>query len=170
MYCTNCGNKVEKEDKFCTRCGQAIQREIPQQTAHQPKKKSYKKMISVILILLILVGGGWGSYLRYQNRQIDKVVEEQLQALQNHDIPKAYSYTSQVFQSKMSQQQFNDFAESFSSFYHNQSVSIDERHVEDNLALLITTVTAKNGTVIPVNFQLVKEEGKWKILEIQIKT
>ena len=62
MFCTNCGNKYEKDQKFCTNCGQPI---APVEQSNNDGKdgikkfeKSYKKIVKdawVLLVYIILI-------------------------------------------------------------------------------------------------------------------
>lgn len=61
MYCSNCGNKKENNEKFCSECGTKYPEQI--QVIEEPKKKNKALIITLIaipsviaLVLLLLVG------------------------------------------------------------------------------------------------------------------
>lgn len=52
MYCTNCGNKINNNDKYCTKCGNKLDSENVQFNVNNNiEKKSYsgKKIASIVL-------------------------------------------------------------------------------------------------------------------------
>lgn len=58
MYCINCGNKLNKEDKFCTSCGEEIlglQKTIEEREKSKPRWK-------IILVTIFLTSLFWFFY------------------------------------------------------------------------------------------------------------
>ena len=59
MFCNNCGNKTDINDKFCGNCGNSITRMPEQKRIIKPKNnKMYKKLIIGILLLAVVVLSG----------------------------------------------------------------------------------------------------------------
>ena len=62
MFCSNCGNALNKEAQFCHKCGYAViqnsninELDISQANVEKPVKKGIAKAVKFILIFLALV-------------------------------------------------------------------------------------------------------------------
>ncbi len=58
MYCTNCGNKMSKKEKFCTSCGMSadgVQPVPPLPTTPVDNSKSKKSAIIIIVVIVALI-------------------------------------------------------------------------------------------------------------------
>ena len=58
---------------------------------------------------------------------------------------------------------------SYPSLSQNQGHTFTTRSIENNIGTVKGTLTAKDGAVTPVEFQLVKEQGEWRILFIEVR-
>jgi hypothetical protein len=100
------------------------------------------------------------------------VVKEQLSVMHSGDWVKAYSYTSKDFQKANTMEQFKNFVSQIPVLTENQHVSFPERSVGYNNGVstgsiggVLTTADGKETTVV---YQLIKEQGAWKIQDISI--
>lgn len=174
MVCPNCGRKVEANNRFCPGCGKQIGEVVSSSPSPQvsgaleikPKKKmklwvkialSLALFIVIVVILALMVTSG-----------LVKTVEAQLQALKAGDIATAYSYTSKDFQATTSLNNFKKFVSAYPALSKNKSHSFNERVTEGNIGTVSGTLTSSDGGVTPVKYQLVKEGGSWKILNITL--
>lgn len=58
MFCSNCGNLLEEQDKFCANCGMPVKRTEPEfarLTESVPEKSPVKKKSGVIIAVLSAV-------------------------------------------------------------------------------------------------------------------
>lgn len=135
--------------------------------AAKPKKSMplwFKLVIFLTCLALIGVTGG----ILLTESWVD-VVDHQLDALRKKDIPKAYTgYTSHEFQTSMSLNQFTHFLDAHPAFYNNQSSHFGERLLEHNKRILRGKLLSNDHKSTPVEYKLVKENGKWKIQSIDI--
>lgn len=113
--------------------------------------------VGFILILAFYFTGG-----------IVNVVNQQLDALSKNDVKAAYSYTSKDFQNAVSMEQFNAFLKQYPSLSHNKSAVFNEREVVNNTGRVKGTLTSTDGAQTPIEVRLIKENGTWKILSIQL--
>lgn len=59
MYCTNCGQKLNKDDQFCTDCGQKVKKESKKTKLKKSKDKEKNKNKTKFLPdVLIIIGAG----------------------------------------------------------------------------------------------------------------
>jgi hypothetical protein len=108
------------------------------------------------------------SYRPFNSEELLKVIEGQLDALKNHDIPKAYySFTSAQFQEATPLADFEKFVESTPILTHRQAQSFSKLIFNNNIASFSGNLT-DDGIQYPVEYDLLEEEGKWKILQILV--
>ncbi len=142
-----------------------------EQTANQmpppgsPKKKKWPKILGGVVAFIILAVG----LAFYFTAGMVGVVDKQLALLRRGDIKGAYSLTSKDFQKATSLEQFTVFVKQYPSLSQNQGHTFTTRTVENNIGTVKGTLTARDGAVTPVMFQLVKEQGQWRILFIEAR-
>ena len=73
MFCTKCGTKIEEENiKFCPKCGEPVKQPKKE---NAPKKKSGKKAIFILIVLIIAslaAGGGLYVYRMKESKSVSK--------------------------------------------------------------------------------------------------
>lgn len=120
---------------------------------------------SVCAALLALCAITWG--ILFTEKLVD-VVEKQLLALRQKEIEKAYSYTSIEFQKTVSLDQFRRFIQAYPIFQQSQSAHFATRTLQDQVAILRGKLTSPDLVRTSVEYQLVKEKKKWRILSMQL--
>ena len=53
-YCTKCGTKLEKNDKFCAKCGTKVDNSVPVKTSKVKKEGNTEKFILMLGVFLVL--------------------------------------------------------------------------------------------------------------------
>jgi hypothetical protein len=97
------------------------------------------------------------------------LIDEQLKALRAKEIDKAYNdYTSAEFRRNTTPTGFKELVGRFKSLSNNKLFQFQSFHVEDDIATLGGDALSDDGDSIPVEYDFVLEDGKWKILGIQI--
>lgn len=96
------------------------------------------------------------------------VANNQLTALQTGQMDQAYSYTSKDYQKYISIENFRKYVDQSSALKNNQSSNFDNPQIVNNKGSLSGTLTEKDGTTTRVVYQLIKEQGQWKISYITI--
>lgn len=175
MLCSRCQSKVESDYKFCPHCGARLDSVITQ--AEDPsssipeatmKKKPMPFWFKLISLLAILALVGVTAGILFTESWVD-VVDHQLEALKQQDISKAYSaYTSKEFQDTTSLEHFHNFIEAYPVFMNNQSAHFTKRSIEGNIGTLRGKLTSNEHIETPIEYKLIKEDGKWKILSIRL--
>ncbi|WP_068471306.1 DUF4864 domain-containing protein [Candidatus Protochlamydia phocaeensis] len=184
MFCSQCGAKVEKDYKYCPSCGahlavnspslspaspssppQSEEQAVPTQTVKKkPMPLWFKILIAISVIALIAVAAG----ILFTERLVD-VIDNQLSALRQNDVSKAYyAYTSKDFQAATSLEQFRHFIQAYPAFLQNQSAHFTQRSIENNIGTLKGNLTSVDHVNTPIEYKLIKEDDKWKILSIRL--
>jgi len=166
-FCSNCGEQLPEGGTFCSNCGQEAASE---ESAVKKERKNGSPIWFILLVILVLAGLGGGIYALFTS--VDKmtvVVNEQLKALNDDKITKAYSlYTAKEFQKATSLKEFRNFVKKYAVLSENAKHSFHTKSTDENYGLLIGSFFSPDGSVTPVKYQLVKEDNEWKILSIEL--
>lgn len=108
------------------------------------------------LLIFMLVGG------------LAEVAQDQLAAIRAGNIEKAYSYNSYEFRKAVSLQEFKNFLDQYPQFKNSISASFPEREFKNDTGKIEGTLKSANGSETPIVILLVKENGEWKIVNIDI--
>lgn len=172
MFCPQCGAKVDDQHQSCPSCGKMMNPHSLEAAPTQPTQTIQKKpmplwfkiLIAIAVTLLIGVTAG----ILFTERLVD-VIDNQLEALRQNDIDKAYyGYTSKDFQTTTSQEQFREFIETYPVFLNNQSAHFTQRSIDHNTSTLKGNLTSQDHVNTPIEYKLIKEDDKWKILSIRL--
>ncbi len=170
MFCTHCGAKLKEGAKFCASCGQPVVKDEehgqpPQPLVKKKKMPFWLKLVAALAVLALIVVSVGILF----TESIVEVIDEQLVALKANDVTKAYyAYTSKDFQKATSLDKFKQFVKAYPEFSKVQSTHFSERSIKDSISTIKGTLTSADNVRIPVEYQLIKENGKWKILNIQL--
>ena len=99
-----------------------------------------------------------------------KPVEKQLDYLKAGDIQAAYDLTSNEFKNATTLDAFKAFLVQYPSLSNNKSHTFDSREITNNNGTVKGTLEANDGTQTPIEFRLIKENGTWKIIGLQVGT
>lgn len=161
MFCSHCKSPINAEDMFCPHCGQKI---APPETKRQ--LSSWLKLLAAIVIFTALIWG-WNTFTAHD--ELGETIEGQLKALKNHHITEAYyEYGSNDFEGNISLNAFRDYVDHYPILTQNNGFQITERKVENNLAEVKGFLSGKDNTKVPIEYTLIKEKNKWKILNMQM--
>lgn len=161
MLCAKCGTQVNTDTQNCPSCGALL----PSLHAVKKPMPFWFKIIAILAVIALI---GVTAGILFTERLVD-TVDNQLSALKRDDINQAYyDYTAKDFQQTTSLEEFRHFIKSYPIFIHNQSAHFTERNVKDHVGTLKGHLTSEEHVKIPVEYKLIKEEGKWKILSIRL--
>lgn len=97
------------------------------------------------------------------------VVTQQIHAIQNHDIDKAYDkYTSTAFQRETTREEFEAFINFYPAFLEVESAFFTKRSIADNVRTLRGYLLLHNHKTLPIEYRVIKEDGSWKIQSIRL--
>lgn len=96
-------------------------------------------------------------------------IKNHLQAIRGKNLEKAYhDYTSTAFQEATSLKDFNGFVKDFPVFSADGKVDYKKLTFNNNIGTYEILMTAASGAVYDLKYDLIEENGVWKILQIQI--
>ena len=180
MFCSRCGTQIDPGYKFCPNCGAQLEStppsavppestaETPQANSKEVKKKPMPFWFKLASFLAVLALIGVTAGILFTENLVD-VVDNQLEALRHNDVSKAYNaYTSKEFKEATSLDQFSTFVQAYPVFLNNQSAHFTQRSLEHNIATLKGNLTSNDHVNTPIEFKLIKEDRKWKILSIRL--
>jgi len=132
----------------------------------KPKKKMklWKKIligIGVFILLIIILAFSATS-------GIVKVAEKQLNLISSGDLKGAYALTSQEFQKSVSYDKFMAYVNNYAVLKDNKGHKFTSRETQGDTGTIEGTLTAKDGTTMPVEYKFVKENSEWKILSLDL--
>jgi uncharacterized Zn finger protein (UPF0148 family) len=170
MICSHCGAPLKNGSLYCDSCGQLSQAEEeiapkqPQVVQKRPMPLWFKIVSALAVIALIVVTAG---ILLTEN--LRRPIDGQLAALRANDLDKAYfSYTSKDFQNTTSLDNFREFIDSFPAFLKSKALNISQRTSENSIRTLTGSLVTVDDESFSVEYRLIKENGKWKILSIRL--
>ncbi len=174
MQCSKCGATIDSKDKVCPSCGEKITQTLDEvrtnQQADKPqiKKKTMPRWFKVLILLTVLALVAVSAAILFTESIVD-LVEKQIEYLRQGKIEKAYkSHTAKEFQAATSLEQFQEFVRAYPILQNNHSAIFPQRSIKDNITTLRGKIMANDHISAPVEYQLIKEDGKWKILNIRL--
>ncbi|HSE39132.1 MAG TPA: DUF4864 domain-containing protein [Acidobacteriota bacterium] len=141
--------------------------EIPQPT--QSVRKRSPMFLALAggagcLILSLIVVTGIYFFVRNLGKEEINTVNDQLAALRNNDIDRAYSYCSLEFQKVTSTEDFLTLVETYPILRNAKEFSsLDRQKQATGTTVLKGTIIGRDGSKLPAEYQLVREKDKWKI-------
>ncbi len=126
-----------------------------------------KKMFTIIAIVIVSIGIII-SLVFYLTSGAAKSADNFFSLIKNGQIDSAYETLSIQFKDKTTLENFKIFIETYSINDFN-SVFWNSRTINPGIAELEGNIKTKNNQTVPVKISLIKEDGKWKILGIDVK-
>lgn len=167
MLCSNCGAPLEPGKIACTGCGCEIKHDkiVKHHTLQASSSGWLKLLVAAVILSFLVLGYNWF----YSSNNLSEIAQSHLTAIHNGDLTSAYyQYTSKSYQSRFPLESFRTFIESNPSFGDYKTSHFYEPHIDNNLATLTGSLTAFNNSTTPIIYRFIYENGKWKILNIQL--
>jgi Domain of unknown function (DUF4864) len=140
----------------------------------QPVRKRSPKVLAILggigCLLLTLIGVGLiYFFISNLGKEELQMVNDQLGALRRNDIDRAYSYCSIAFQKSTSRDDFLRMVEDYPVLKNAKEFSsMDRSKNVGGLTILKGTITGEDGSKLPAEYQLVRENDKWKIQSLKL--
>lgn len=100
---------------------------------------------------------------------IIEAVDGMMRAIRERDMSRAYfAFTSKEFRRVTSLSSFTQFVKGSPVLEKNKSLSTTKVLTYENHAVYYAVGIAQDGTVSPIKYDLIIENGNWKILGIQL--
>jgi len=97
------------------------------------------------------------------------VIEGLLSAVRQGKADQAYNeFGAEEFKKATTQEQFKQFVEQFSVLSKNKSFQFHSLYFENNIGTFQGALVSTGGDELETEFDLIEENGKWKILGIQL--
>jgi hypothetical protein len=124
-----------------------------------------------LLLLFFAAAVGFFIYYIFQiTGDPLKVVNQQLSAIRENDLEKAYSLCSEGFKKITNYQNFQSFVQSNSQIKDSKEFTSYNRSIEQGVAKLKGNLVTSQGSTIPAEYHLVKEGRFWKVQYIDLGT
>ena len=117
--------------------------------------------------ILILFGAIFGAAW-WANAAPAKVAYEFTNDLIQNKITDAYALSSSAFQSSTSRDEMAQFVSQEDKIAQIKSIFFNSRERDNDTAKMMGTVTTNDGQKYPIEVDLVKESGKWKVVYFNI--
>lgn len=170
MFCKHCGAQVDHLNRFCPHCGHELLSgsSSTMETLDTRHKKSTPTWLK-LLLAFALIGLLFLISLLYFKENPKESISDQLEALKANKITEAYyDFTSKDFQNSTTLDIFREFIKTYPAFTSNKSFTIDSQSTENGIGTINATLEAKDGKKTQVQYKLIKEGEKWKILSIRL--
>jgi hypothetical protein len=102
----------------------------------------------------------------FKTRELMDVIQSFLGALRGQNLKKAYQYTSSKFQEENSFKNFEDFIKNHPEFVKHTTSSFEKLSFNNNIATFAGEIIHSENIAMPVEFDLIQDNGKWRILHI----
>lgn len=143
----------------------------PLQLTHDlsPVKETLLVVGSVVAWSAVFIAS-IAAILMYTTSSLVRVVSYQLTALHDGNIKQAYSLNSKDFQTNLPVEGFKQWIDHFPALKNNESYSFPNRKILNNKGFLGGTLTSEDGVQTSVEYQLINEDGNWRVFNIKIIT
>jgi len=180
MRCANCGKGVFSAVTVCPFCRQSLTNVIGAAkgtvapTTSMPKLNVKIARWQVMLVCAIAIAGSAAFFVFWATSGLIEPIKRQLDAFKRDDLHAAYAETSTSFQQDISFEKFSELMKNIPSLSHNVSHSFTSRSSSTNAdgtgtGNVMGSITDDHGRVVPVRYELVKENGAWKIKGMHFK-
>lgn len=92
-----------------------------------------------------------------------RVVETHLKAINSDDYTGAYAQFSRGYRERTSYEDFRTELREFANLLPYKNYSLSRVTVNNDKARVEGTISARDGAIFPVRYDLVREQGKWRI-------
>lgn len=124
-----------------------------------------KAMIGIVAFAILIF-----VFSLYFTRSYSDVAREELEAIRAEDSSYAYTLTSKGFQEHVSLSDFQSYIEQHPILKDYTDLSFNEQKTENGVNYLHGTITGADGSKQKVDFELIKEQGEWKVQNMQLST
>lgn len=173
MFCSHCGAQIAEADaKFCPSCGEPLgnakemaTHAIPsaaQPAAPKAKMALWKKILIGVGVFII----GVVALALWATAPLLPPVEAHLASLRAGNIEEAYEQTSGAFRKATSLADYRRFVAANPILTQAAETSFPSKKWENNTGSVTGTLTADDGSVVPVRFNLIHEQDEWRIIGI----
>jgi hypothetical protein len=185
-FCTNCGTKLEPDDRFCPNCGApatAAPSASPAPVKSQgdaapsaqpavstpPAKRSPVALLigAGCLTMLLAVAAVIGLVIYFSSGSSD-AAKEHLNSLIKGDVETAYEKASPAFREMVSLDRYRSMVDARPLLRQTRSITIPETKMENGVVTLTAQLTDTVGVDRKVSMRMRKEGGQWLVIAIDL--
>lgn len=175
MRCASCGKGIFSAATTCPFCRQPLSvtgggaKGAPvAANSNVPGLNIKIARWQIMLVGAIAIAGSVSFFIFWATSGLVEPIQRQLDAFKRDDLRAAYAETSSGFQQDISFDKFSELMKNIPSLSHNVSHSFTSRASSTNAdgtgkGDVKGSITDSQGGVVPVHYELVKENGAWKI-------
>lgn len=181
MFCANCGKELAPGAQFCAACGHATASAAPTATppaaqgaAAAPSSsgsfgwlrrlKTWQKVMLGIAVFIV----GVITLAMFATSGLDEPVKRHFTALHAGDVVGAYAELSVAARQTTSLDAFKNMLANSPGLTHVTGESFSSRSYQNSQGHLEGMLELEGGGRIPIEVNLVKENGGWKILNYHV--
>jgi hypothetical protein len=137
-----------------------------------PQKKDHTllKILAAGIGCLVLVSG-IAAFLLYRfyfyARGPSKMLEDHIRAINEGNYELAYTHFTEDLKEDVSLREFREQLDEFSSLLPTRDTSFSHVKIVNKKAAVEGTMTGRDGSIFPVQYELIQEKGVWKISNYQ---
>jgi hypothetical protein len=120
-------------------------------------KKVFKIIIGFVIVVMLII-----TAVFYFTSELPKTAEKFFTAVKNKNMAQAYSYVSDSFKQKTSQEALQNFLQN-NGFDSYQDASWNSRKVVNNTGQLVGHILTSSGKELPLTVDFIKSQNEWKI-------
>lgn len=140
-------------------------------TYRQPvDSSSSKSTIRLVLSAIAFLVFATTVIIYLFNHSLTDIAKNQLVAIRENDLQKAYAMTTTAFKEQTSFDAFKQYIDTYPAMRHNVDVSFNDMELENDFGYVKGIVTGKDGTNMIIEYQFVKEDSRWMIQGIRLST
>jgi hypothetical protein len=140
------------------------------QPAPEKKDHTLLKIVTAGIGCLVLVSG-IAAFLFYRfyfyARGPSKMLEDHIEAINQGNYELAYTYFAADLKEDVSLQEFREQLDGFSTLLPTRDNSFAHIKIVNNRASVDGTMTGRDGSIFPIQYELIREQGVWKISNYQ---
>jgi uncharacterized protein DUF4864 len=114
-----------------------------------------------LLVVLLICGSWWWFWGRADGAV--KVIEAQLQAIDNRDYAAAYGYLSTEAKAAMTAEVFQERVQKNSVVSNHANAKFFSRSIDKDVATISGTIEALDARQTTARYVLIKEDNRWVI-------
>jgi hypothetical protein len=116
------------------------------------------------LLLVVGVGAFLLSRFYFYMRGPTRMIDDHIDAINTGNYELAYTHFSEDLKRDVSYQNFKEDLDGFSSMLPTRSSDFSKISVRDDRASVEGTLTGRDWAIFPVQYELIREKGVWKIV------
>ncbi|MCB1111661.1 MAG: DUF4864 domain-containing protein [Chlamydiales bacterium] len=130
------------------------------------------KFITLLFSLLLLTthpAFGNAPTRVIDSQGILETIDGHVLAIRENNLAKAYGYTSRDYRRNTSFIEFQELVKLVPVLYNNKSISMQGLGEKDGSWIYCGTLTSNSGDVYNVEYYVVKENKKWRIMGMYLQ-